>query len=60
MYCPECETDPCQIIPDEARVSQDAYERWFRLQVELETSRKQLDAIYEHALLLYLDTTELE
>jgi len=60
MYCPECETDPCQLIPDEARVSVAAYERWYRDMVELETSRTQLSRIFEHALFLGLDTTELE
>lgn len=60
MYCYECETDPCKLIPDEARVSVEAYERWYREQVELETSKSELSRIFQHALFLGLDTTEVE
>jgi hypothetical protein len=59
MYCPECESDPCKFFPDEARTRQ-GYLRYMRQQRELEASPCVLETLFELALLLYLDTTELE
>jgi len=59
MYCPECDHNPCRYLPDEAR-NPEGYRRYMQLQRELECSQQELLELYTHALLLGLDSTELE
>lgn len=60
MYCPECDRDPCQYLPDEARTVA-GYDRFMRKLAEnRERSREEVEAIFIHALLLGLDSTELD
>ncbi len=60
MYCPECDGDPCRFLPDEARTLE-GYERFMsQLWQKRERSREEVEAVFIHALLLGLDSTELE
>jgi len=60
MYCHECDSDPCRYLPDEARTV-DGYDRFTReLAKSRERTREEVEAIYIHALLLSLDSTELD
>ena len=60
MYCHECDSDPCRFLPDEARTVE-GYDRFMReLGQKRERTREEVEAIYIHALLLGLDSTELE
>ncbi len=60
MYCPECDGDPCRFLPDEAR-SVEGYERFMnQLWQKRARSRQEVEAIFIHALLLGLDSTELQ
>jgi len=59
MYCPDCDSDPCRYLPDEARTA-DGYDRFMReLTESRERTREEVEAIFIHALLLGLDSTEL-
>ncbi len=60
MYCRECDCDPCRFLPDEAR-SVEGYEYFMsQLGHKRERSREEIEAVFIHALLLGLDSTELE
>lgn len=60
MYCPECNHDPCRYLPDEARTVK-GYDRFIReLAQSREHSREKVEIIIIHALLLRLDSTELD
>jgi hypothetical protein len=60
LYCPECGCNPCRFLPDEARTLE-GYEYFMsQLGQKRERSRKEVEAVFIHALLLGLDSTELE
>jgi hypothetical protein len=60
MFCPECGRDPCRYLPDEARTVE-GYDRFMReLGQKRERTREEVKAIFIHALLLGLDSTELD
>jgi hypothetical protein len=60
MYCPECDHDPCCYLPDEARTVE-GYDRFMHeLAKGRERPREDVEAIFIHALLLGLDSTELD
>jgi hypothetical protein len=59
MYCPECDADPCRYLPDEARTVEGYDQFMQQVRAERLYSRQQVEAIFIHALLLGLDSTEL-
>jgi len=60
MYCHECDSDPCRYLPDEARTLE-GYDQFMReLGQQRERTREEVEAIFIHALLLGLDSTELD
>jgi len=60
MYCRECDSDPCRFLPDSARTVE-GYDRFMReLGASRDRTREEVEAIFIHALLLGLDSTELE